>query len=169
MEPMLQIRHQDVGAPWFADLSPYAYGLVTPIGWSEDGPPAGGVDALFRWMNDAEGPAYADDEVNVGWLHPGHPTGDAGEDFVRGLRRACATQRHLLMRGPNLCLLCGLRSHPAAMRCSWAPDAWQRSGATLARDGRDVSTMEPPVRFCRSRCGAAERQRSWGLRRRRQR
>lgn len=98
---------------WFKDLSPYQYTLSI-AGWPSDGPPQNRPDGLFHWMMGGDAAnAFADPEVNVGWLEKDHPfnVGPQDPQTVSLLESICRSSRYALARGVHNCEFCG-RSIP---------------------------------------------------------
>lgn len=95
---------------YFADLTDYRYGLE-PTPWGADGPPALDPSALYSWTwhLDPEESAFADPEINVGWLDEEHafPRSEPDARLVSGLEGACRATRYHLTRGYQECPCCG--------------------------------------------------------------
>lgn len=131
---------------WYEDLTPYRYMLIEP-GWPVEGPPEGGVEALYFWMSDDYEPAFEHDEVNVGWLERGHafPVGEPDEEFVTSLRHACSTQRWAVMRGLYPCPLCGGAAGHSEIRIQG--DGVVYAAPTLVAHYVEAHRYAPPQAF----------------------
>lgn len=93
---------------YFPDHSAYCFGLE-PVAWPAEGPASSGDPYVWLWDFPTPEPAFAQEEINIGWLDLEHefPRGTADASFALILEQACRTSRYHLWRGYSMCSICG--------------------------------------------------------------